>query len=75
MVGSIGIEPSLNRSRGDLKCLLASSGLDRLKVQPVNGAWAYERFNLPDDLRLEGTLEPLFSAAPFEAARPKWMRA
>ena len=75
IVGHIGVKPSLDRTSGHLKCLPTSCCLDRLEVQPVNGARAYELFDLLDDLRLERLLEPPFSAASFEAARPSWMRA
>ncbi len=63
VVGRVGVESLLHGPRRDGERTSARGRLDRLEVQPVDRARAYERFDLGDDLRVEG-----FFAAPFLAA-------
>jgi hypothetical protein len=68
VIGRVGVEPALHGPRRHLQRPPPRRRLDRLEVQPVQGARTYERFDLGDDFRVEGFLEPLFWAAPCEAA-------
>jgi len=64
------VEPALHRSRRDAQSLAARGTLDRLEIQPIDGAGAYERFDLGEDLRLEALLEAPFLAASAAALDP-----
>jgi hypothetical protein len=68
VVGPIGIDASLN-GPGRHAYRFASRGcLDRFEVPAVDGARAYECFDLGDDLGFEGRFEAPFLAASCEAA-------
>jgi len=47
---------------------MARRCFDGLEVQPVDGTIAYERFDLSDDLRVEGRFEAPFLAPSSEVA-------
>jgi hypothetical protein len=69
VIGRIDVEPPLDCPRGHLEHPAPNRRLDRLEVQTVGGARAYEPFDLSDDFRLEGFFEAPFWAPPFlEAA-------
>ena len=68
VAGLIRVEPLLHGPRREGERLAARGGLDRLEVQPVDRARAYERLDLGDDLRREGFCEPPFGAAACAAA-------
>lgn len=63
MIGRIGVEPSLDGPRCHLERLTSGRRLDRLEVQALGGALAYERFDLGRDFRVEGFFEPPFLTA------------
>jgi hypothetical protein len=69
MVGGVRVEPTLNRSRGNLQRLTARGRLDRLEVQALRRAMTYEPFDLLGNLGLEGFFEaPFLAASASEAA-------
>jgi hypothetical protein len=68
MVGRVSVETALDGPGRHLQRATTRRGLDRLEVQTVDGTWAYERFDLGGDLRLEGCFEPPFLAASCEVA-------
>jgi len=68
VVGPVRIEPLLQSPGRDTECTLARRRLDGLEVQTINGARAYERFDLGRDLRVEGFLEPPFLAPSCKAS-------
>ena len=68
VAGLIRVEPLLHGPRREGERLAARGGLDRLEVQPVDRARAYERFDLCDDLRREAFCEAPFLAASCAAA-------
>jgi hypothetical protein len=63
VVGRVGVEARLHRARRDLERPTPRRRLDRLEVQALGRALAYERFDLGRDLGLEGFFEPPFLAA------------
>jgi hypothetical protein len=65
MVALIGIESLLDSPSSDLECLAPSRRFDRLEVESVDGAGAYESFDFGENLRFED-----FSEAPFFSADP-----
>jgi hypothetical protein len=70
VIERVGVEPPLDGTCGYLKRAASRRRLDRLEVQTVDTARAYERLDLGRDLRVEGFFEPPFSAASSEAAAP-----
>ena len=62
IVRPISVEPLLDGAGRYCQRLAPRRRLDRLKIQAVDRPWAYERFDLRDDFRLEGLLEPPFLA-------------
>lgn len=63
MVRRVRVQASLDGARRHFEGLPARGHLDRLEVDAVGGTRADQRFDFGNDLRLEGFLEPLFSAA------------
>jgi hypothetical protein len=68
MVGRVSVKTALDGPGRHLQCATTRRGLDRLEVQPVDGARAYERLDLGRDFSGEGFLEAPFFAASGEAA-------
>lgn len=68
MVRRVDVEAPLDRAGGQLKRLATGRRLDRLEVQTVDRARAYERLDLRRDFGREGFFEAPFLAASCEAA-------
>jgi hypothetical protein len=66
IIGPISVEPLLDGAGRYSQRLAPRRCLDRLKIQAVDRPRAYERFDLRDDFRLEGLLEPPFLATSCE---------
>jgi hypothetical protein len=64
VVGLISVEPSLHGPSRYAQRASSRGGLDSFKVQPVDRAWAYKRFDFGDDFRVEALFEaPFFTAS------------
>jgi len=68
VVRRVGVEAPLDRAGGQLKRLATGRRLDRLEVQTVDRARAYERLDLRRDFGREGFFETPLLAASCEAA-------
>jgi hypothetical protein len=70
VIGEIGVEPSFDGPRCHLERPTPRRRLDRLEVQALGGARAYERFDLGRGFRFEGFSEPPFWEPPSKVAAP-----
>jgi hypothetical protein len=61
LVRCVGVEPRLDRARGDAQRLPTGGRLKGLEIPAVDGAVAYERGDFLRNLRLERRTEPPFS--------------
>jgi hypothetical protein len=68
VIGRIGVEPSLDGPRGHLQRPTPRRRLDRLEIQRVDGAGAYERLDLGAGFRRKRLSEPPFLAPSARAA-------
>ncbi|OGP85360.1 MAG: hypothetical protein A2Y95_02500 [Deltaproteobacteria bacterium RBG_13_65_10] len=68
VVGAVGVEPPFHGPSRDAQHATARGRLDGLEVPVLDGARAYERFDLGDALGFERRFEPPFLAASCEAA-------
>ena len=68
MVRRVGVEAPFHCAGSQLKRLATGRRLDRLEVQTVDRARAYERLDFRRDFGREGSFEAPFLAASCEAA-------
>ena len=67
LVGGVRVQPLFDPPRREGQGKPPHPRLESLKVQPVNGPFAYEDFYLSDDFRIECFFEAPFLASPAEA--------
>jgi hypothetical protein len=70
VIRDVGVEPPLDGARGYPQCPAPHRRLDRLEVQALAGARAYERLDLSRDFRVEGLFEAPLLPASSEVASP-----
>jgi len=63
MVRRVRVQPALDGSCRHLEGLAPGGRLERFEVDVARGTLPDQRFDFRADLRLEGFLEPFFSAA------------
>jgi hypothetical protein len=68
VVAQISVQSLLDCTCGHRQGLAPGSGLDCFEVQPVGRTWRDQRFDFPDDLRVEDLFEAPFLAVAFASA-------
>jgi len=68
VVGRIGVEPTLDRSRRYLKYLATRRDFNGFEIDAIDSCRPDQRFDLTDDFRLERRFEPPFSTSIGEVA-------
>lgn len=71
----VGVEPALDRPRGELQSLASHSDLESPEIEAGDGSRTYEALDLSGDFLADRLMEPLFSAASAAATRSSWASA
>jgi hypothetical protein len=66
----VGVEALLDGAGGHTEYPAPQGDLERLEIEGVSGARAYEGFDFVDDLGLEGAGEAPFLAGPWGSTAP-----